>query len=866
MDQEMKITIRNMIIVGLISIGVIIAFSIPLGLFPALGNFLFPGNGVWTMPEDAKKYQVISSSEISADVTVYRDEWGIPHIYGHSEEDLTFALGYVQAQDRLFQMDMARRLTRGKLSEILGPDSLETDMFNLNKMMDYWTVQTWNEMKTSSDPTVQKLVDMMHSYSAGVNHYITNAKTLPLEFMFLNFEPELWTPVDSLCFIKYMSEMLTWGYNDFNTILTQDAIGQEAFLELYDMPSPYQIPITPDYGGFDDISLTSSSSPEPMNIDSVILELSKNFMNYIEEIPDEKARIETRKVLGSNNWVVNGSKTETGKPILCNDMHLSHSLPGIWYEAHIVDISLGSDFNLYGFFIAGVPYPIVGHNRFVGWGLTNTAYDVIDWYYYTGVNDTHYIYDKVITEYEYVDYSIKVLGEADHQFRIKLTVHGPVFDSLSDERIPDYLENKVIANQWIGQSITYEGLAIYLFAHSDNRADFNYASTFFSTPAQNIIYGDSAGNIGIRPTGKVPIRDDTNIPSWHLGNGTMLYNGTNGEGDWIDYVPFNDLPHSENPDQGYLVSANQIIAGPDYLQQYRLQNPLGVDEGFRARRLNNLMKNGDSFTVQDMKKIQLDAYTILGGNLTPYLLDVLDAIPSKTTQQQTVYDMMQNWDFLMHTESAEASIYYIWMKIFEEETFADELGQYAKVKYPSENVLEMLTKTNASSIWFDNSTSPAVETRDDIILIAINKALTALTEFYDSNDPTTWLWGSINYLEFPHLTGISAFSAGPYSVNGTGDTVNPTFVKRVWENGKIQKSYATGGASERMIIDFSDLNNTLSVIPSGESGISHSKHYTDQLELYLDGKYHVQYFSANTIAKFQEKWIESTLIIKAGAS
>ncbi|MHA1187894.1 MAG: penicillin acylase family protein [Candidatus Heimdallarchaeota archaeon] len=301
MDQEMKTTIRNMIIVGLISIGVIIAFSIPLGLFPALGNFLFPGNGVWTMPEDAKEYQVISSSEISADVTVYRDEWGIPHIYGNSEEDLTFALGYVQAQDRLFQMDMARRLTRGRLSEILGPDSLKTDMFNLNKMMDYWTTQTWNEMKTSVDPTIQKLVDMLYSYSAGVNHYTTNAKTLPLEFIFLNFEPELWTPEDSLCFIKYMSEMLTWGYNDFNTILTQDAIGQEAFLELYDMPSPYQIPITPDYGGFDDIPLTSSSSHEPMNIDSVILELSKNFMNYIEEIPDEKARIETRKVLGSSS-------------------------------------------------------------------------------------------------------------------------------------------------------------------------------------------------------------------------------------------------------------------------------------------------------------------------------------------------------------------------------------------------------------------------------------------------------------------------------------------------------------------------------------------------------------------------------------
>ena len=870
MDNAKKSTITSLVIVGILSISIIVAFSVPLGIIPPIGDFLLPGDGVWELPDEVASEEVLTLSELSADVTVYRDQWGIPHIYGYNQCDILFALGYVHAQDRLFQMDMARRLTSGSMSEILGSGSIEQDKFNLNMMKKYWVEETYNVLIESDDPFDIELLQMLNAYSNGINYFIDHNKGLPLEFLFLDYKPNYWTPLDTFGFIKYMSDMLTWSYEDFATLMIHGAIGKENFSELFDYPFPYQIPICPGYGEFSDISIANSLKNEEIvisnenTIDPEVTNLIATLFEEILKLPSEQERFSNSDFIGSNNWVVDGSKTATGKPILCNDMHLGFDLPGIWYESHLVDISEGSDFNIYGFFLAGVPYPIVGHNNYVGWGMTNTAYDVHDWYYYEGINTTHYWYKGQETAYETVNYQIEVKNSEPIDYTIKLTVHGPVFTNIiPEDSIPD-LASKVIACKWIGQSITYEGRAIFKFAHSKNRADFDEASRDFSTPAQNLIYGDIHGNIGIRPTGKVPIRDDSSIPNWHLGNGSMPYNGSAGEGEWIGFVPFEDLPHSENPSQGYLASANQVVAGPDYLLNYTLQGPLSISSGYRARRINNVLTTSNELTINDMKNLQLDVYSIIAGNFTPYLLNAIQSLPSLTTLQEEACNVLFDWNFIMDKTKTAPTIFNAFLQMFEFQTFGDEFEAANITWYPMYNVLEKLVRTNPSSEWFDNITTPEIEKMDDIMLLSFDLTIEALARYYQSDNVNAWIWGNLHLAYFPHLTGFSSLSYGPIPVDGTGITVMPFNLRSLWQDGKIHQSIGSSGASERLIVDFSNLNNSLSIIPSGQRGISNSKHYTDQLLMYLAGEYHTQYFGSDTITKFKSEWIESVIYFISG--
>jgi penicillin amidase len=347
-------------------------------------------------------------------------------------------------------MDLARRLTQGKLSEVLGPEMVEFDKFNLRMLKDYWTKQTVQFLLESNDPVDQEIMQKLLAYVRGINFYITHCPALPLEFQFLAYEPTLWTIEDSLGFIKYMAEMLTWSYSDFTIFSISDAIGEEGCLNLYSR-LPYQIPICPNYGEFQDIH--TNASIKTSNSFSFMASATKtslknffsHFMTFIQSLPGESHRIQNQFLVGSNNWVIDGSKSETGFPILCNDMHLAHSLPGIWYEAHLVNTQLAADFNVYGFFLAGVPYPIVGHNSYVGWGMTNTGFDVIDWYYYNGINETHYWYNNEALAYELINYSLTVKNAPAHTFSIKNTVHGPVFDSTDITNLPANYSNLVLA-------------------------------------------------------------------------------------------------------------------------------------------------------------------------------------------------------------------------------------------------------------------------------------------------------------------------------------------------------------------------------------------------------------------------------------
>ena len=861
-----------------------VGFSLPMLGLPPLGGIFFPGDGIWEIPVDVQETSTISEPSLSADVMVYRDSYGVPHIYGTNESDVIFALGYCQAQDRLFMMEMARRLTRGQMSAIMGDSMLETDRYNLAMLKDYYSVQTYLALVegAQTDPELAEILLQLQRFTDGVNYFINHVSILPLEFQLLGIGMDPWSIVDTLSMAKYMAEDLTWGLDDLYNYLVYEEIGLAAFNYFQGHPRPYQIPVTVDYGSYLDnetyahleynfTQLTElgpqGSQSEPLSQEEV--DLKTNFADLfglLEEFPQEQRRQELGPIIGSNNWVVDGNYTDSGLPMIANDMHLGWNLPGIWYQAHLVVSDEENSMNLWGFFLPGVPYPLVGQNQYVSWGLTNTAYDVLDWYYYTPINDTHYIHDGMATAYEYIDYSIEVMKGNPVDYRIKLTKEGPVFSDFLADNLPEgAYDGQIIACQWLAQRVTWELQAFYRYAHATNRAEFDVGSEKFWTPAQNHVYADIYGNIAIRPTGKVPIRDDTGLSHLGMGNGTFPYNGSAGEGAWIGWVPFEDLPLSINPDQHYLASANQIVAGPEFLSSYSLQE--SYSQGYRARRINTLLRSQDHFTIADMKAIQLDCYSTKAGNVTPYLLEALNNAEDLTALEQTVLEVMEDWDFQMDRLKGEPTVFKLWMEMLKEAIFEDEFLEWGIEDYlgfAADAHIEYLLRTGDEP-WFDNISTPTVENSSMVLRATFAHAVAELAAYFDNSDPTTWIWGDLHQNYFAHLTGIPALGLGPYPTNGTADTVSPSYGS-IWRNGELQISIGTGGASERWICDMGAFDQSVSVIPSGQRGVPGSEHYADQLELFLAGEYHPNYYTIVDPENFAPEIIESTIHFIGGTS
>ncbi|MHA1688195.1 MAG: penicillin acylase family protein [Promethearchaeota archaeon] len=846
LEAKMK---KNLIVIAVLLIVSFLVFSIPLGFISPLGKLLFPGNGVWKTPGEVPKEERLNLPNLKGNVIVIRDQWGIPHIYADYEIDMYFAVGYLHAQDRLFQMDMIRRQVRGMLSEVIGEDGLEADKFAKATGMEYWANKTDLKLKEIQGFGIGGFYANLENYVAGINYYIqSHPNELPLEYSILNLDPPTWTTLDSLCLVQEMARQLSWSYSDIYRLINLKALGPALFEELFGLPTPYQIPICPNYGSYPKApeapQISYSTTQIHAQTDDSLTSSLRTFVNAMEQIDPEKTLIENEDLTGSNNWVVDGIKTKTRKPILCNDMHLAWIMPGVWYEMHCVanDTAL----NIYGFAIPGMPLPAVGHNEHVAWGFTNTGYDVMDWYYYDKVDENHYIYNKKVMEYTTRNYTINVKGKNPVVFTVKETVHGPVLSDLRDFGLSDTLGDVVLACRWTAQDYYYNFLAGYGFNHAKNRADFDRASRHWHTLAQNIVYADVAGNIAIRPTGKVPIRS---------GNGKFPYDGSRGEGEWMGYVPFSELPNTLNPDQHYLCSANQLVAGPQYP---KLQN--GYASGYRARRINEMLSEASEFSidVEKMMIYQNDIKSSAAEAFTPYLILALQKKYGSNPSEQitAILKELEGWDYVMDENLVAPTIYRVWREYFYELTFEDEFEKYGLIGGPNLNVLEYLMKEQRFSHWFDDvNTNGTVETRDYIILSALDAAIAWLENFYESSDPSDWVYSEIHKKEFVHLGSISALNKGPYEGGGEGYTVNPAGIRL--REDSVQ--YAHGGASERLIVDLSDLNNSRSVIPSGERGISSSEHYADQLEeLFIHGKYHYQFFT-NTASNFPRGEIESTI-------
>lgn len=815
-----------------------VVLSVPIDIIPPLGGLIDPFSGIFTVPltGDHPPYaSVYASGQLNAPVHVIRDSWGIPHIYAETDQDLFFAFGYVQAQDRLWQMDLTRRQARGQLAEILGSDYIDEDIFLRTLGMERAAQQSYELMVANTDPVNQTLMRNMEAYVAGINWYISNiGNSLPLEFKLLNYRPSPWTLIDSLAIGRILDFSLSWDTSELRFANAIIHLGNDSAWELFPLTNPLQIPVVPEYGTSWSPTPTSAEVPAlpAPEYPASIQRLFSSVLDWTDNLEDPLGILSDwrQDIIGSNNWAVNSTKSATGKPILCNDMHLSRDVPAIWYQAHLV--SSETDYNMYGFVPPGVPFLIAGHNEYLGWGFTNVAADVSDLYYYkTNPTDSNqYWYDGGWQNFEEEITWISVKGQNPLPVTIRRTVHGPV---LSDVGITysDY----VLAQRWTGAEPSYEVIALNKMTRATNYAEFIEGQKYWWTISQNIVYADVHDTIAIRPTGRWPIRSE--------GYGRLPYNGSAGEGEWVDFVEFDELPLSLNPARGYVASANQLAAMygsggyPYYIHSF-------TAPGYRARRINYLLDTDELVTIRDMKNYQNDVVDTAAEAFVSYIVDAFDSAPTATQADPNLaaaVNYLRSWNFSMLQDLVAPTIWRAWFDFYQEAVFGDEYDQLVcgrgELLWPSPVILENMTRYTPNAIWFDDVTTTGVtETRDDIILAALDGAISRLI-LDEGADMSQWTWGRFHFVVYTHSVS-SALGHGPYPADGDAVTLNPSRVD-MW---KKEQGASRGGPSERLIVNFADPFHAQSVIPGGQSGNPFSSHYSDQLhQLFLDGLYHIDY-------------------------
>lgn len=747
-----------------------------IGLLPlaALVIFLyFAGNYLELLaPFSGSFWYFESKKEIKnpyGRVEVFYDEYGVPHFVANDEKALAFAIGYVQAKDRLFQMDIHRRLMRGELSEIFGEDFYESDVFH--RKMDFVKSAevTWESLKNT------EIGDLLIAYSEGVNYFIETQK-LPIEFQLVNYRPKKWEPVDTLLIAKEIAWGLTGNFWDLKRAIIAEKLGEKT-LELYPM------------------SLGHSYT---------IIRVNKSLVDWVEKFGKNQG-------LGSNNWVVSGNFTETGKPMLANDPHLPLTLPPLWYEMHIKL----KDFNVRGVTFPGVGMIIIGRNDFLAWGFTNVGADVVDFYYYVW-NGSKYLYKDQWLEPEKRVEKIRVKTERGIEERevvIEKTIHGVLLEK----------DNFRVAIAWTGFTNTSEALAIYKYNYARNLSEFIEGLKLFFVPAQNVVYADINGNTMYYPAGKYPIRivNGKEVP------GNVIFNGSAGEGEWRGFkafgfsswegfLPFEEIPHVINVD--YIATANQEIG----YEKHYLGDAMYFADPYRGMRIYEVLDEitkQKKLTAEDMMNLQRDTKSKLAEFFVPF---ILEAYPMMNDELKACADSLRAWDYRMDKDSKEALVFSLWLKHFVIETFDEFFAVGLDESYlPRLYVLQNLP---AESEWFDDRRTDIVETRRDIAIRALKLAIQEIEENKYSD------YGDLNRLEIKHpFSKVVKYFDYP-SIEMSGEEFTVFNFRRSGESG-----YQIG-SSWRMVVTF---GIDYCVIPGGNSGNFFSRNYDDQLHLWAEGEYKV---------------------------
>ena len=793
---------------------------------------------------------------LTAPVIVTYDSLGVPNISAANLPDLFFAQGYVTAQDRLWQMDMMRRYTSGDLAEILGPAYVKYD--RENRILGLRQVAQRSAANLDPQQRTQ-----FEAYAAGVNAYIEqHRKTLPLEFRFLGYAPHVWTVDDSILIGLSMAKFLNHGLYkeklEKEKILAKlgPELTQDLFVNISWRDHPpgsennsieNEIPGETAPGdeeeergnaflGDDNTCCCHperSTRPHACGAEGSVVphewqassgkrrSLDSGDQRQVASARDDKAmgfadsgfRTGDPVRPGSNNWVISGAHTASGKPLLSNDMHLDLAIPDIWYEAHLT----AGDFDVVGVTLPGVPYVIVGHNRRVAWGFTNLGPNVEDLYIEKFNDQGEYLTPQGWVQPEHRQEIIHVKGAPDVTVDVVTTRHGPIITDL----IPG--EQRKLALKWTIYDPQISRMSFFAVDSAHNWQEFEAAFSEFGAPGQNVVYADVDGNIGYQATGLIPIRAS--------GDGSVPEPGDDDTHEWTGYVPFDKLPSVYDPPSGIIATANARVTPDNYPYE------LSIDwmPPYRAQRIYKLLSETKKYTPADMLSIQTDVVSAFDRFCAERFVYSVDHTAKASARAKAAADLMRDWDGAMSTDSAAATIAVFSRRRLEELLLKPKLGDGWK-DY----------KWFMSPVWLENVLTHEPPRWLPEGYSNYDELLTAAVEAAVSNASATralalWKWGRVNRIDIQHPFWshfpVLKRAAGPGSLPLSGD------------DQTIQQEAPPLGPSERLTVDFVNLDATTLNIVNGQSGDIFDDHYNDQWDAYYHGRTFTLPFSEDAVQR-----------------
>ncbi len=809
----------------------------------------------WTqgpLPQHDGQLQV---DGLNASVEILRDEWGVPHIYASNPYDLFFAQGYTHAQDRWWQMEFSRHIGAGRIQELTGVnDTLMGTDIAIRTMSWYETAE--DEIANIDDE--QSLL-MLEAFADGVNAYIMNRPAGQLAFEYnvlgvtgVNIEIEPWTPVDSVVWGKAMA----WQLGDNGGELYRSEIG-----ELLDPDSDRFAGLFPDYNLEENPTIVMESD---LPLSDNTLSNANTDMMGIYGVDDTIAGgvsllnhplLTKREGIGSNNWVAGGAITETGMPLLANDMHLAHQMPSIWYEIglHCQPVTDECPYNVVGFQFPNVPLITAGHNDHLAWGYTDHTDDVIDYFLIeiNPDNELQYRWNNDWRDMTVRDEMIR-FGDSDDSVTVQIreTHMGPIINDnqLDDDgNLTGFNNDDPRVLRWTGHEESGLIVALHNLSLATNWQEFREALHSWGAPAQHVVYADVDGNIGLQVPGFIPVRSEGH-------SGTLPIVVTSDEQDWRGFIPFDELPRVYNPERNYIQSANQLTSPPAYFDQLaeNLADEFGDDinvmyqntwaAGYRGRRIDALLQDLAPHSADTFQQIHSDNYDRSAAKILPLLTD-LEFDDGHLT---SIRDWLLNWDYQMSADSGEAAMYGIFWDTLVDNLVNDEIGEFFDengIRF-SPYVVVRLTE-DATHEWWDNVETDNVEMMDDILAATLGDAYDRAVELM-GGDESDWRWGTIHLAEFEsNPLGLSGIETLEDIVNRYIPISGCTVCVNAAHTG--DGFIVEWGVSERVIYDVSDWDNNLSIHTTGQSGHPYSAAYDSMLDSWSNFDYRPMLWSRDAV-------------------
>ncbi len=784
------------VISTVITSALVFALNKKWGSVPPMGKFLSPQHGFWQNAEatDHDFNADIKFPDLKGKAEVYLDERLVPHIFAENDEDLYFVQGYIHAKFRLFQMDLQTKAAEGRASEIAGSKAINYDKEQRRLGMKFAAENALKEME--KDPVAWQVFS---AYTKGVNAYIhsLSKSDIPLEYKLLDFEPEEWTNLRTALLLKMMARMLSSGTeSDLGATNAKTIFTPEQLKMIYPEVNDSLVPIVPKGTLFDAPGIVPL---EPFSADSLYFKNRQTVVAREISKPD--------KDNGSNNWVVAGSKTQSGSPILSNDPHLDLSLPSIWFEQQLITPTSNS----YGVSLPGSPFVIIGFNDSIAWGVTNAGRDVKDFYSIKFKDNTkkEYWYDGKWEPTKLRLEEIKVKGGVTVYDTVAYTIYGPVMFDESFSAAHAGKQN--LAVRWVAHDPSNEGMTFYKLNRSKNYDDYTEAIKTFDCPGQNFVFASKSGDIAIWQQGKFPAR-------WN-GQGLYVMPGDDPAFSWQGFIPQSENPHAKNPERGFLESANQRPVDSTY--------PYFIPGGYLTPRgiaIEHFLSSMSSITPDDMKKLQGNYFNVLAEDERPLLLKYVNE-NGLNADAKKYLDIARKWNLQADPVSKGQTVHQAWWDSLNVEIWFDDINSSTPASpWPEEQTtLELLKRDSTSLAYIDNINTTATETLSDIVTAALNKASVNLIE---KEREGKLEWARFKNPTIYHLLkdALMPFARTGLNMGGNGNIINA-----------MTHSH---GPSWRMVVHLAAETEAYGVYPAGQSGNPGSKYYDNFIDTWVTGDYY----------------------------